>query len=70
MTYTHEQLNDLRQRVLAGQDVSVEEYAALIQSLRQRRSGDVERAQEKAATKRAPKASKPEVELPDLLKDL
>lgn len=63
MPYTHEQLNDLRQRVLAGQDVSVEEYAALIQSLRSRRAGDVE----KAATK---KPAKPVVELPDLLKDL
>lgn len=64
MPYTHEQLNDLRQRVLAGQDVSVEEYAALIQSLRSRRAGDVE----KAAT--AKKSAKPVVELPDLLKDL
>lgn len=68
MTHTHEQLNDLRQRVLAGQDVSVEEYAALIQSLRARRSGDVEKsAEKKAAAGRAPK---PVVELPDALKDL
>lgn len=71
MTYTTEQLNDLRQRVLAGQDVSVEEYSALIQSLRQRRMGDVEKAAEKkATTKRAPAAAKTPVELPDLLKDL
>jgi hypothetical protein len=67
----HEKMNDLRSRVLAGQDVSVEEYAALIASLRERRSGDVvASAAKKAAATKAPKADKPTVTLPDLLKDL
>lgn len=71
MSLTHEALNDLRSRVLAGQDVSVEEYAALIASLRERRSGDVTAsAVKKAAATKAPKADKPTVILPDLLKDL
>jgi hypothetical protein len=68
VTYTHEQLNDLRQRVLAGQDVSIEEYAAIIQSLRARRTGDVEAAVAKKASRT--KSPKADVELPDLLKDL
>lgn len=68
MTYTHEQLNDLRQRVLAGQDVPVEDYAALIQSLRQRRTGEV--AASAARNPAAKKSAKPEVTLPDCLSDL
>lgn len=70
---SQDQLNDLRRRVLAGEDVSKEEYAALIQSLRQRRSGDVAASAEKKATaakKTSTKEAKPAVELPDLLKDL
>lgn len=68
MTLTHEALNDLRNRVLSGQDVSVEEYAALINAQRQKRTGDVTAAAvKKAATGRAPK---PVVELPDAFKDL
>lgn len=63
-----EALNDLRRRVLAGEDVSVEEYAALIQSLRARRAGDVAAFAEKKSSKK--KSSSPAVELPDILKDL
>lgn len=63
-----EALNDLRRRVLAGEDVPVEEYAALIQSLRARRAGDVAASAEKKSSKK--KSSSPAVELPDILKDL
>jgi hypothetical protein len=73
MSLTHEALNDLRSRVLAGQDVSVEEYALLIASLRERRSGDVAASAAKKAassTSTSTKAPKTPVELPDLLKDL
>jgi len=69
MTLTHEALNDLRSRVLAGADVSVEEYAALIATLRAKRTGDVqEAATRKASAKSGAKA--PPVELPDSLKDI
>jgi hypothetical protein len=69
---TPEQLNDLRQRVLAGQDVSIEEYALLIQSLRARRSGEVTAsAERKAAASKSPaKPAKAPVALPDILADL
>ena len=47
-----ERLNDLRQRVLAGEDVTIEEYTEIIQSLRAKRNGDlVASAEKKAATK-------------------
>jgi hypothetical protein len=69
MTLPQDQLNDLRQRVLAGQDVSVEEYHILISSLRQRRSGDVTASAEKKAA-HATKSAKPTVELPDIFSDL
>jgi hypothetical protein len=68
MHLTHEALNDLRSRVLAGEDVSVEEYTTLISSLRQKRTGDVVAAAVKKSA--ATKPTKPQVELPDLLKDL
>jgi hypothetical protein len=68
---TSEQLNDLRARVLAGQEVSVDEYRILITSLRAQRSGDLERGN---AAKRAgaPKSLTPKakVELPSLFDDL
>lgn len=67
---TPEQLNDLRARVLAGQDVSVDEYRTLIMSLRQQRSGDIERAQVKSPTAKRALTPKVAVELPDILKDL
>jgi hypothetical protein len=66
--YSPEQLNDLRQKVLAGQDVSVEEYAAIITSLRQKRTGDVAAAHE-AKVKKTP-TSKTPVELPEIFNDL
>lgn len=68
---TTDQLNDLRQRVLAGQEVSVDEYHTLILSLRAQRSGDLERAN---ASKKAgaPKSLTPKakVALPDIFNDL
>lgn len=70
-TATPEQLNDLRQRVLAGQDVSVEEYRILLSSLRAVRSGDIERGNttKRAGTAKAltPKAT---VALPSIFDDL
>ena len=68
MNLDHAALNDLRARVLAGQDVSVEEYRALIQAKRSQRTGDVTAAATKKAA--AGTAPKPQVELPDSLKDL
>ena len=71
MSLTHEALNDLRSRVLNGEDVSVEEYAALIAAQRAIRAGAVTSAAEKkAATTKAPKATKAPVDLPDILKDI
>lgn len=52
-----ERLNDLRQRVLAGEDISIAEYTEIIQSLRAKRHGDVTASAEKKAsakTKAAP----------------
>ena len=68
MALTHEALNDLRSRVLNGEDVSVEEYRELIAAQRQKRSGDVVAAATREAA--AGKAPKPVVELPDALKEL
>jgi len=71
MSLTHEALNDLRSRVLNGEDVSVEEYAQLIAAQRAIRAGAVTSAAErKAATAKPTKAPKTPVELPDILKDL
>lgn len=73
MPLTHEALNDLRARVLAGEDVSVEEYAELINTQRIIRAGAVtDAAAKKAATpaKKSTASSKAPVDLPDLLKDL
>ncbi len=61
-----ERLNDLRQRVLAGEDVSLEEYREIIQSLRAKRTGDlVDSAAKKAA--KAKDSAKPPVDLDTLL---
>lgn len=72
MPLTHEALNDLRARVLAGEDVSVEEYAELINTQRIIRAGAVTDAAAKKAATPAKKSSTPKapVDLPDLLKDL
>lgn len=72
MPLTHEALNDLRARVLAGEDVSVEEYAELINTQRVIRAGAVtDAAAKKAANpKKSSAPSKAPVDLPDLLKDL
>lgn len=61
-----ERLNDLRQRVLAGEDVSLDEYREIIQSLRAKRSGDITDAAVKKATK-AKTEAKPAVDLDTLL---
>lgn len=61
-----ERLNDLRQRVLAGEDVSMDEYREIIQSLRAKRSGDITDAAVKKATK-AKAEAKPAVDLDTLL---
>ena len=61
-----ERLNDLRQRVLAGEDVSLEEYREIIHSLRAKRTGDlVDSAAKKAA--KAKDSAKPTVDLDTLL---
>ncbi len=67
---TPEQLNDLRQRVLAGQEVSVDEYRTLIMSLRAQRSGDIEKAATKTPTAKRALTPKTPVALPDILSDL
>lgn len=68
---TPEQLNDLRARVLAGQEVSVDEYRTLILSLRAQRAGDIEKANaSKPAGKAKSLTPKKEVTLPDILGDL
>jgi hypothetical protein len=48
-----ERLNDLRQKVLAGEDVTIEEYTEIIQSLRAKRSGDLVISAEKKAVAKA-----------------
>lgn len=48
-----ERLNDLRQKVLAGEDVSIEEYTEIIQSLRAKRNGDLVQSAEKKAKAKA-----------------
>lgn len=48
-----ERLNDLRQRVLAGEDVTTEEYTEIIQSLRRKRTGDLEVSATKKAEAKA-----------------
>lgn len=60
-----ERLNDLRQRVLAGEDVSTDEYREIIQSLRSKRMGDLQESAEKKA--KAKTETKPPVNLDDLL---
>lgn len=70
LSTTPEQLNDLRARVLAGQDVSVDEYRTLIISLRAQRSGDIEKAATKSPTAKRALTPKAPVELPDFLSDL
>lgn len=72
MPLTHEALNDLRARVLAGEDVTVEEYAELINTQRIIRSGAVVAAAARKAAnpKKSSSSTKAPVELPDALKDL
>lgn len=61
-----ERLNDLRQRVLAGEDVTLDEYREIIQSLRKKRMGDlVDSAAKKAA--KSKDSAKPAVDLDTLL---
>jgi len=61
-----ERLNDLRQKVLAGEEVSLDEYKEIIQSLRSKRTGDLVDSAAKKATKA--KAEKtPPVDLDTLL---
>jgi hypothetical protein len=60
-----ERLNDLRQRVLAGEDVSLDEYREIIQSLRAKRKGDITDAAVKKASKA--KETAPAVDLDTLL---
>lgn len=69
---TAEELNDLREKVLAGIEIPVEDYAKLIQSYRAKRYGDVSAAAEKkASAKKTPaKEPKPQIELPDILSDI
>lgn len=63
-----ERLNDLRQRVLAGEDVSLDEYREIIQSLRAKRTGDITDAAAKKATKASTaKGKAPPVDLDSLL---
>lgn len=61
-----ERLNDLRQRVLAGEDVSVDEYREIIQSLRNKRMGDLQESSAKKTAK-AKDTAKPAVDLDTLL---
>lgn len=60
-----DRLNDLRQRVLAGEDVSADEYKEIIQSLRNKRLGDLQVSAEKKAKTKA--EAKPPVNLDELL---
>jgi len=63
-----ERLNDLRQKVLAGEDVSLDEYKEIIQSLRSKRMGDlVDSAAKKATKASATKTKSPPVDLDSLL---
>lgn len=61
-----ERLNDLRQRVLAGEDVSIDEYREIIQSLRNKRMGDLQESSAKKAAK-SKDSAKPAVDLDTLL---
>lgn len=61
-----ERLNDLRQRVLAGEAVSMDEYREIIQSLRNKRMGDLQESSAKKAAK-AKDPAKPAVDLDTLL---
>ena len=65
-----ETINDLRQRVLAGQEVSVDEYRTLITSLRAQRSGDISSAESRSPTAKRALTPKAPVVLPDFLSDL
>lgn len=71
MTAPSDNLNDLRQRVLAGENIPPEEYAEIIASLRAKRLGDVTISSEKKAS--AAKAKKPAaapVDLDSLFRDV
>lgn len=65
---TPERLNDLRKRVLAGDDVSVDEYRELIAALRQKRSGDLADASASGRPRKMTPRSK--AILPDILQDI
>jgi hypothetical protein len=53
-----DRLNDLRSRVLAGEKISTEEYRLVIESLRSKRTGDLEKASEKPTARGVAKQAK------------
>ena len=64
---TAEQLNDLRARVLAGEEFKAEEYSRIIAAYRAHRMGAVAAAAPKAKAKAASKAASAPVDLNTLL---
>ena len=68
--YTAEQLNDLRQRVLAGEEFSAEEYRKIIRSYRASRETAVEKAAPKVQARAAAKEKAAPVDLQVLLGNL
>lgn len=64
---TAEQLNDLRARVLAGEEFQAAEYSRIIAAYRSHRMGAVAAAAPKAKAKAASKAASAPVDLNTLL---
>jgi hypothetical protein len=64
---TAEELNDLRKRVLAGEEFSSEEYSRIISAYRAHRMGAVSAAAPKAKAKAAAKAASAPADLNALL---
>ena len=67
---TAEELNDLRKRVLAGEEFSREEYAEIVKSYRAARATGVANAAPKTKAKAEAAAAKAPVDLQALLGNL
>lgn len=67
---TAEELNDLRQRVLAGEEFPPDEYRKIIQAYRANRAAGVQAAAPKTKAKAEAKAAAAPVDLNALLGDL
>lgn len=70
LAVTPENLNDLRQRVLAGEDFPAEEYRAILQGYRALRLQGMPAAHEKAKAKTAAAAKAAPVDLSVLMAGL